>query len=149
MFSLDSKTFFLAYVIISTVAIIIYAILKCYFNITVFDKYVYLETDTDAKKDDSKYMNDLIKYLISHVLSFFIFGLIFTISNAKEMIFKIVLFELLLIIIRYCNISKAFTLHNMKDLSFTIIVDTVSYLFGCLCIYYFYLLKTNKMFIMR
>lgn len=146
MINFDSHFMFIAYVIISTLAIVIYGILKCYFNITIFDKYVYIEPEKEGEHDKSKYVNDLIKYLLSHIVSFFIFGLLFTFSNAKEMIFKIIVFELLLIIIRYCNINKAFTLHNMKDLSFTIFIDTVSYLLGCICYYYWTILKMNKVF---
>lgn len=137
MIKIDSNFLFNVYAIISSLTIIIYGILKCYFNINVSEKA------KEEEDDKPKYMN---KSLLLHMATFFIFGLLFTFSNANEMILKIIVFELLLIIIKYCDIYKGFTLDNMKDLSFTVFIDSVSFLLGCLCIYYWDILKVNKEF---
>lgn len=130
MYNLSPEKLFWIYLYISIIVIVFFAIAKCYFGISYFDKYLY----TDITKDSKKLS---FNFLLSHIVIYFIFGIIFTFSVYKEMLLKTIVFEILLIIIKDCNIYK---ISNFNSVFITIIVGYMSYLVGC---YFQYIISNS------
>ena len=85
------------YIILTFVFLIYIYIYKCKFNKKDLDKFLYIEYDN----------NDIINkvsYYLSHTLYYFILGIFFGIRNIYIMIIKIVVFDIALIIMKYCHL---------------------------------------------
>lgn len=111
-------------------------ILKCNFDINILNTILYV--------DYEKYKtNEIIIYYLSHFILFFIYGILFGIRNIQIIMIKIIVYEILLIFIKYCDIKDTNILfkdpiNNKKlhNLIFSvlnsIIISIISYYIGTL-----------------
>ncbi len=127
MFNISPVYLFWIYLYISILFIFCFGIAKCMFNITYFDNYLY----TDKEKDK----NELIKFYITHIIIYFLFGLIFSLAVWKEMIFKTLFVEFSLIAIKDCNFTK---ITGIESALISIGVGYASYIIGGIVLHYLY-----------
>lgn len=132
------------YIILTFVFLIYIYIYKCKFNKKDLDKFLYIEYDN----------NDIINkvsYYLSHTLYYFILGIFFGIRNIYIMIIKIVVFDIALIIMKYCNIK--YLKDNEKIIIHSLILSiTISILFfyiGTFFSNYFYKNILNIQYLLK
>lgn len=115
---MDTKKIFWIYLYIVFLSLISFVILKCYAGIKTFDKFLYTNEDQPA---------DYITFIISHIITYFLFGLVFGINIYKEMIFKTIIVEYVLLSVQNCDIKK---ITNITSANNSIIIGLVSYFIG-------------------
>lgn len=108
-------------------------VLKCNLNINTLNTILYVDYETYTRKQ-------IIIYYLSHFILFFIYGILFGIKNIVIIIIKILIYEILLIFIKYCDIKDISIfkdpLNNKKlhNLIFSvlnsIILSIISYYIG-------------------
>jgi hypothetical protein len=109
---------YLIVVISSTVAL---NILRCVFNIKIFDIFFYPNNNNNIVENSV--------YLSSHILVNFALGYLFGFEVILGMLVKIMLFEVYLYITERCDI---FNTSKVSHLIIIIIISLVSYTAGCL-----------------
>ena len=126
------------YIFITFISLLLFYILRCKYNIKILDKFLYIDYE---KKNNNYY------YYLTTIIIFYIYGILFGIKNFHIMIFKIIIYDCLLIYIYFCNINiinikdKKFKL-AFKSLITTILISIISYYLGTLISNQFY----NKFF---
>lgn len=109
-------------------------ILKCNLNINTLNTVLYVDYETYT-------IDQITIYYLSHFILFFIYGILFGIKNIVIIIIKIIIYEILLIFIKYCDIKNSNNifkdpLNNKKlhNLIFSvlnsIIISIISYYIG-------------------
>lgn len=122
------------YIFGSFLSLAITYILKCNLNINTLNTVLYVDYETYT-------IDQIIIYYLSHFILFFIYGILFGIKNIVIIIIKIIIYEILLIFIKYCDIKNSNIifkdpLNNKKlhNLIFSvlnsIIISIVSYYIG-------------------
>lgn len=102
-------------------------ILRCNYNIFYLDKFMFIKNI-----DDISFKNN-INYYLSHIIIFYIYGILFGIRNIKLIVFKIILFETLLYVIKLCNIKNYKLNENIVYLVlYTIFINILFYYLGTL-----------------
>lgn len=117
---MDATKIFWIYLYVVFISLITFVILKCYMGITAFDKYLYTNENEPT---------DYITYIVSHVVTYFVFGIIFGLDIYKEMIFKTIVVEFVLLSVHNCDIRK---ITNPKSAVYSIIIGLVSYFIGAI-----------------
>tara|TARA_B000000475_G_C15956267_1_gene430916 strand:+ start:298 stop:771 length:474 start_codon:yes stop_codon:yes gene_type:complete len=126
------------YILISFLSLLILYILKCKYNIDFFDKFLFINYD----KIDPKNI-EIYTYYITHFIIFFVYGILFGIKNYPIMIFKIIIYEFLLYLVKFCDIRNV----DIKDEKFkyiiygyisSVIISLFSYYLGTLISNYIY-----------
>lgn len=125
------------YIFITFISLLLFYILRCKYNIKNLDKFLYIDYET--KNNNNNY------YYLLNIIIFYIYGILFGIKNFHIIIFKIIIYDCLLIYIYFCNIinikDKKFKL-ALKSLITTILISIISYYLGTLISNQFY----NKFF---
>lgn len=122
------------YLLISFLTLVVIYIVKCTYNNNFFDRFLYL----DDKNEINKY-----SYYTSNSLLFFIYGIIFGIRNIYLIILKIIIYDFIIFLIKYCNHnnidinSKEFQ-YGLISLFRTIILSILSYYLGTIISNQFY-----------
>lgn len=102
-------------------------ILRCNYNIFYLDKFMFIKNINDIS------FNNNINYYLSHTIIFYIYGILFGIRNIKLIVFKIILFEILLYIIKSCDIENYKLNENIVYLVlYTISLNILFYYLGTL-----------------
>ena len=102
-------------------------ILRCNYNIFYLDKFMFIKNIDDIS------FNNNINYYLSHTIIFYIYGILFGIRNIKLIVFKIILFEILLYIIKSCDIENYKLNENIVYLVlYTISLNILFYYLGTL-----------------
>lgn len=102
-------------------------ILRCNYNIFYLDKFMFIKNIDDIS------FNNNINYYLSHTIIFYIYGILFGIRNIKLIVFKIILFEILLYIIKSCDIENYKLNENIVYLVlYTIFLNILFYYLGTL-----------------
>lgn len=96
---LNTEVLFYIYVTVALLSIIIYGILKCRYNIHIFDKYLYIDQNSKMT------ISDMVKYFLSHFVVYFVFGFIFGLNTIYSMFLKTIVLEMLLIVIKECDVN--------------------------------------------
>jgi len=135
---------FLAYinVLFSLISIITLYILKCKYNFNYVNKFLFINI-----KDISFYNN--IYYYLSHIFICFIYGILFGIRNFYLISTKIIIYEILLQYIKYCDLNiNLMKKNNVYLILLTIFVSIISYYIGTLISNKFYntVFKLNNKF---
>jgi hypothetical protein len=117
---MDSKSIFWIYLYIVFFSLVSFVILKCYAGVTAFDKYLYTDENEPT---------DYMTYIFSHVITYLIFGLVFGLDIYKEMIFKTILVESVLLSVHNCDIRK---ITNIDSGIKSIIIGIISYFIGAI-----------------
>lgn len=112
--------YFNLYVLIAGLAVLTLTIGRCYMKNNTFDMFLY-------PNENDKLIENKV-FLIYHISVYFILGLIFKYDIFYLMLFKILVFEMYLYFIQYCDIFKT---SGSLNLVITIIISLVSYIFGC------------------
>lgn len=84
------------YLLLSLISLIVIYIVKCSYNSNYIDKFLYLDNENKLNK---------ITYYLSNSLLFFIYGIIFGIRNIYLIIFKIIIYDTIVFLIKYCNLK--------------------------------------------
>lgn len=104
---------------------IIYAIMKCHYNVKMFDKFVYIENTSSKLTADA-----VIKYMVFHVFGYMIIGYIFTNQHFTSNLLQTIFIECLLASIKNCKPSELYK----EDVLFTafssISIGMFSYFIG-------------------
>tara|TARA_B100001540_G_scaffold69824_1_gene62922 strand:- start:15595 stop:16068 length:474 start_codon:yes stop_codon:yes gene_type:complete len=130
------------YILLSFISLLILYILKCKYNIDFFDKFLFINYD---KIDPNNI--EIYTYYITHFIIFFVYGILFGIKNYPIMIFKIIIYEFLLYLVKFCDLrnidikSKKFKYIIYGYIS-SVIISIFSYYLGTLISNYIY----NKVF---
>jgi hypothetical protein len=115
---MDSIKIFWLYLYFIFFSLALFVFLKCYAGVTFFDKYLYTNENEPT---------DYMSYIASHVVTYYIFGIIFGLDIYKEMIFKTILVEFTLLSVHNCNIKK---ITNIDSAINSIIIGIISYFIG-------------------
>jgi len=111
----------------SFLTLLILYILRCNFNNFYLDKFMFIKNI-----DDISFENN-INYYLSHIIIFYIYGILFGIRNIKLIVFKIILFETLLYVIKSCDIKNYKLNENIVYLVlYTIFLNILFYYLGTL-----------------
>jgi len=125
MFQINLEKYVYEYLYATIIITIIYAFIKCYFNVSVFDKYVYIENKASKLTTDA-----IIKYLIFHVFGYMIIGYIFTNKHFTSNLLQTILIECILASIKNCKPNELYK----EDVLFTafssICIGMFSYFIG-------------------
>ena len=102
-------------------------ILRCNYNIFYLDKFMFINNI-----DDISFKNN-INFYLSNIIIFYIYGILFGIRNIKLIVFKIILFETLLYVIKSCDIKNYKLNENIVYLVlYTIFLNILFYYLGTL-----------------
>lgn len=115
---MDTTKIFWIYLYIVFISLVSFVILKCYMGVKAFDKYLYTNENEPT---------DYTTYIISHVITYFIFGIIFGLDIYKEMIVKTIIVEFVLLSVQNCDIRN---ITNVKSCIKSIIIGIISYFIG-------------------
>lgn len=130
------------YILLSFISLLILYILKCKYNIDFFDKFLFINYDEIDPNNIEIYT-----YYITHFIIFFVYGILFGIKNYPIMILKIIIYEFLLYLVKFCDLrnidikSKKFKYIIYGYIS-SVIISIFSYYLGTLISNYIY----NKIF---
>lgn len=114
-------------VIASFFTLLVLYILRCNYNIFYLDKFMFIKNI-----DDISFINN-INYYLSHIIIFYIYGILFGIRNIKLIVFKIILFETLLYVIKSCDLNNNKLNKNIFYIvSYTIFINILFYYLGTL-----------------
>jgi|TARA_Y100000389_G_scaffold202355_1_gene247380 hypothetical protein len=126
------------YILLSFISLLILYILKCKYNIDFFDKFLFINYD------EIDYNNiEIYTYYITHFIVFFVYGILFGINNYRIMILKIIIYEFLLYLVKFCDLrnidikSKKFKYILYGYIS-SVIISIFSYYLGTLISNYIY-----------
>lgn len=120
-------------VVFSIIALISLYIIKCKYNYNYFDKFLFIKNINDLFSITSIY------YYISHVIIYFIYGILFGIRNIGLISTKIIIYEILLQYIKFCKFNdKLVEINNLYLVLITIIISILSYYIGTLISNLFY-----------
>lgn len=114
------KVYYL-YIVAAIVCSIMFIYVKCRLNITHFDKFLY--------KSDKNY----ISYLMFHIITYGILGIIFGFTDYFIMIIKTIIVELCINFVEKCNFYQI----NREQTIYSIILSIISFTLGCLINYFF------------
>jgi|UniRef100_A0A6C0JRV3 hypothetical protein len=112
---------FYIYLFLVLLSLIIYYIIRCKYNNTIFDNFFYLDDTNNSIKDN-------IYYYLSHSLVYFIYGIIFGKRNFYLMILKIIIFEFIIIYIKNCNLINYDI--DYDKLIYSIVISIIFYYLG-------------------
>lgn len=102
-------------------------ILRCNYDIFYLDKFMFIKNI-----DDISFKSN-ISYYLSHIIIYYIYGILFGIRNIKLIMFKIILFETLLYVIKSCDIKNYKLNENIVYLIlYTIFINILFYYLGTL-----------------
>ena len=102
-------------------------ILRCNYDIFYLDKFMFIKNI-----DDISFKSN-ISYYLSHIIIYYIYGILFGIRNIKLIVFKIILFETLLYVIKSCDIKNYKLNENIVYLIlYTIFINILFYYLGTL-----------------
>lgn len=120
-------------VLFSIITLISLYIIKCKYNYNYFDKFLFIKNINDLFSITSIY------YYISHVIIYFIYGILFGIRNIGLISTKIIIYEILLQYIKFCKFNdKLVEINNLYLVLITIIISILSYYIGTLISNLFY-----------
>jgi hypothetical protein len=119
----DPQKYVYTYLILTIVITIIYAVMKCGFNINIFDKYLYVES-TSFK------LVDIFKYMIYHVFGYMILGYLFSNNYFVSNLIQTIFLECLLASMKNCNINEIVQYDVMYTAFVSIFVGMFSYYLG-------------------
>lgn len=102
------------YIISAIVFTIIFIILKCNYNFDYFDKFLYSSN------------NDIIAYVLFHVILYMIVGIIFGLNNVWITILKTIIVEISISMLEKCDLRKI----NIEYTIYSISISVTSLLFG-------------------
>jgi hypothetical protein len=105
---------------------ILFIILKCYYKITYFDKYLYLSNDSKDSEDSEKKMENLLYYIGFHVIFYFILGLIFQFDKLLMQILQTIFVEFAFVFAENCTFENM----NYESAIISIIIGMTSYIFA-------------------
>jgi hypothetical protein len=122
------------YILISIITLVVIYIVKCTYNNNFFDRFLYL----DDENENNKYT-----YYASNSLLFFIYGIIFGIRNIYLIILKIIIYDFIVFLIKYCkynniDIYSKELQYSLISLLRTIILSILSYYMGTIISNQFY-----------
>jgi hypothetical protein len=126
------------YILLSFISLLILYILKCKYNIDFFDKFLFINYDEIDHNNIEIYT-----YYITHFIVFFVYGILFGINNYRIMILKIIIYEFLLYLVKFCDLrnidikSKKFKYILYGYIS-SVIISIFSYYLGTLISNYIY-----------
>lgn len=118
---INSKVIFYIYLLLVFVSFVVFAVMKCKYDIDTFDKYLYIEHNENTT------VIEWLKYIGSHFIVMFLFGFIFTLDTFYEMFAKTVFLEIALVQIKLCSVTE---LGDMKSALMSIVVGMISYYIG-------------------
>ena len=127
------------YLLISVITLLIIYIVKCKYNNNFFDKFLYLDNENQTNK---------YTYYASNSLLFFIYGILFGIRNIYIILLKIIIYNIIIFLIKYCNHinidinSKEFQ-YSLISLFRTIMLSILSYYVGTIISDKFYNILFN------
>ena len=120
-------------VVFSIITLISLYIIKCKYNYKYFDKFLFIKNINDL------FLITSIYYYISHVIIYFIYGILFGIRNIGLISTKIIIYEILLQYIKFCKFNdKLVEINNLYLVLITIIISILSYYIGTLISNLFY-----------
>lgn len=106
---------FLLYSFSTIITIIAHIILKCKYNNHFFDQFIYLGD------------NNILKYILTHVIMYFVAGMIFGHNKFLLTLIKTVVVEISIVAVENCSIYK---INNLKSAFFSIIIGLCSFYTG-------------------
>ena len=110
---------FKTYIYGATFLTILFIVLKCHFKITIFDKFLYIPKE-------SQETNNLMYYILFHVIFYFVLGLIFKHDDLWIQILQTIFVEFALLYGENCTIQNA----NYQSAIISIFVGMISYILG-------------------
>jgi hypothetical protein len=112
--------YFFIYLLITAISIISFTFLRCRYDYTIFDPLLYPNQNYAILENYT--------FLLYHFSIYFILGLLFGFDVFIFMIFKIIVFEIYLFAVEYCDI---FQTAKTSNLVITLMISLIAYLFGC------------------
>lgn len=127
---IDINIIFRLYTFFTVVSIATHMILKCVYNNNSLDQFVYL--------DDK---GNIYKYIFTHVVTYFIAGVIFGNERIIPALLKTIFVETLLVAMKNCSIHK---IENISSAVVSIVIGMISYYIGGAVNPYVFGTKNNK-----
>jgi hypothetical protein len=99
---------------------LLFLVLKCFFNITYFDKFLYLS------KDEGNQTEKLLYFIGFHVVFYFVLGLIFQYKDLWLQIIQTIFVEFALVAGEKCSVEDL----NYQSAILSIVIGMSSYIAG-------------------
>lgn len=133
MFTFNRDFFAYLYLIITILITVIYAILKCYQNVTIFDDFFYIEINFSKLTIES-----ILKYVSYHVISYMILGFMFTNNHFISNSLHTIVIELILASVKNCKPKELYKKDVIFSATVSICTGIFSYFIGGLIRSYVY-----------
>lgn len=111
-----TELLFRLYTASTLITVSIHFILKCGFNNNFFDQFIYLGSK-----------ENIYKYVLTHVVAYIVTGFIFGNEKLLWTFLKTTFVEILLVVMKNCNIYK---IDNMESAFVSIFIGIISYYIG-------------------
>lgn len=105
---------FYIYVVFAIFFTVIFILAKCLYEFKKYDKYLYMSNET------------WLEYVLFHVVTYMLLGLIFGVDNFVLFLIKTVVVELGLAYVKNCSIENI----PIESALYSIIIGIVSYIVG-------------------
>lgn len=121
----DPQKYVYEYLFITILITVIYAIVKCHFQIKIFDKFVYIENSSSKLTKE-----DIFKYLLFHVFGYMIIGYIFSNKYFASNLIQTIIIECLLAALKNCNMNEILQYDVIFTAVSSITIGMMSYYVG-------------------
>ena len=124
-FQIDHETLqkiYYTYVVLAITTTILFLYAKCYFKFNTFDRFLYKGND------------NMIEYVLFHIVTYFILGVLFGFNQYILMLIKTLIIELCISIIDKCDIYNL----NVSSAVSSILIGMISFTFGCIVNWYYF-----------
>ena len=105
---------FYIYLVIATLLTLLFLVAKCLFDFTLLDRFIYISDES------------LFEYVLSHVVIYFIYGMIFGGSHLGMFMVKTVFVEFSLVYVHKCSFDGM----PIDSAIYSIIIGIVSFMAG-------------------
>lgn len=105
---------FYIYLVAATSLTVLFLVAKCLFDFTLFDRFVYISDES------------LLEYVISHVVVYFILGVIFGGTNLGMFMIKTVVVEFALVYVHKCSFDGM----PVDSAIYSIVIGVISFMVG-------------------
>ena len=119
----DPQKYVYTYLLLTIVITVIYAVMKCGFNIHIFDKFLYVESNSFK-------LVDIAKYMLYHVFGYMILGYLFSNDYFVSNLIQTIFLESLLASMKNCNVKEILQYDVIYTASVSIFVGMFSFYIG-------------------
>lgn len=110
------------YIVLAIISTFVFLYAKCYFQFNTFDRFLYKGND------------NMIEYVLFHIVTYFILGVLFGFNHYIIMLLKTLIIEIGISLIEKCDIYDI----NISSVISSILIGMISFTFGCVLNWYYF-----------